>query len=149
MTYLVTAFRWGWLNNHSYNLYCGSDFRKAFETAEEEAEDRAGKYGVVVHRFDDGENGEQDQELIGYFPSSWGEKLPYHNYKLDYYSTLGHMMEEYADGIFYEVQEGGSVLQKTAIEPDPRIVDRVRKRKEFYDALQSGDITRGEDDGTR
>lgn len=120
MTYLVTAFRWGWLNNHSYNVYCGQDFAKAFETAEEEADDRGGKYGVVVYRFDDEEDGTQDQQLIGYFPSSWGEKLPRHNYKLDLNDSLGHMLSDYVE-------------QSDA---DPELVKKVQARKAFYDELE-------------
>lgn len=144
MTYLATAYRWGWTNAHTYVVYCGNDYDRALELAEEENNDRAGKYGVDVRQYD--EEGDW-QMLLAYFKSSYGEDMPHHNYRLDYFNTLGHMMDEYVNGTFYEVQEGGTVLQRTTIEPDPRIVERARSRKEFYDALQEGLITRGEDNG--
>lgn len=143
MTYLATAYRWGWTNAHSYIVYCGDDYERALELAEEENNDRGGKYGVHVCE----RNEDSGAKHLAYFPSSYGEDMPHHNYRLDYFNTLGHMMDEYVNGTFYEVQEGGTVLQRTPIEPDPRIVARAKSRKEFYDALQEGLITRGEDNG--
>lgn len=144
MTYLVTAYRWGWTNAHTYVVYCGNDYERALELAEEENNDRAGKYGVDVRQYD--EEGDW-QMLLAYFKSSYGEDMPQHNYRLDYFSTLGHMMDEYADGTLYVVEEGGTVLQRREIEPDPRIVERVQLKRKFYEALQTGQITRGEENG--
>lgn len=115
MTYLATAYRFGWYNNHSYVVYCGNDYDRALELAEAEANDRGGKYGVDVRSYDD----EGDwQMLLAYYPSSWGETKPYHNYRLDYFSRLGHMLDDY-------VREN----------PDHELVLKVNGQKEFYDTL--------------
>lgn len=114
MSWLVTAYRWGWTNNHHYIVYCGDDYDRAMELAEEEANDRGGKYGVVVRSYT-----EDYSRTFGYFPSSWGEKLPYHNYRLDYISRLGHMLEDYLKD-----------------NPDHELVQKAEGQKAFYDAIQ-------------
>lgn len=116
MTYLVTAYRWGWTNNHSYIVYCGPNEDRAWDLAEEECNDRGGKYGVAVNRYK--EDGEHDT-ICAYHPSSWGENLPYHNYRLDYFSRLGHMLEDY-------IREN----------PTHELAEKVEAQKVFYDALQ-------------
>ena len=116
MTYLVTAYRWGWTNNHHYIVYCGPNEDRAWDLAEEECNDRGGKYGVAVNRYK--EDGEHDT-ICAYYPSSWGEKLPYHNYRLDYISRLGHMLEDYLKD-----------------NPDHELVQKAEGQKAFYDAIQ-------------
>ncbi len=116
MTILVTAYRWGWLNNHQYIVYCGDDEQLAEEMAEQECDDRGGKYGVAVrHYCEDGDY----SRLMSYHKSSWGENLPYHNYRLDYISRLGHMLEDY-------IREN----------PTHELAEKVETQKVFYDALQ-------------
>lgn len=114
MTYVVTAYRWGWTNNHQYIAYAGEDYDRALELAEEEADDRGGKYGVALHAYT-----EDYARLFAYFPSSWGEKLPYHNYRLDYISRLGHILEDY-------IRDN----------PEHELVDKINTQKDFYDQLQ-------------
>ena len=136
MTYLVTAYRWGWTNAHQYIVYCGPDADRADELAERECAERGGKYGVIVQEWD-GEDGRAD----AYYPSSYGELAPYHNYRIDYIETLGHMMEDYVGGtlmISVPHSDFDSVLKRVEIEPDPRLVERAESRKKFYDALQRG-----------
>jgi len=114
VTWIATAYRWGWSNNHHYIVYAGDDYDRAMELAEEEANDRGGKYGVVVRSYT-----EDYSRVFGYFPSSYGEKLPYHNYRLDYISRLGHMLEDYLRD-----------------NPDHELVQKANDQKAFYDALQ-------------
>jgi len=136
MTYLVTAYRWGWLNNHHYVVYCGPDEDKAWNLAESECDDRGGKYGVAVQKYNEDSEDEWSGEIVAYYPSSWGEKMPSHNYRLDYFEHLGHIMDDYVNGHVYVVEDGSTILKRESVIPDPRIVERVENRRQFYDALQ-------------
>ena len=76
--FVVHAYRWGNIDSHSYICYIGTDKSVAIKRARDENEGRAGKYGVAVfllkyHK----ENDVFTQELIEYFPSSYGETKPY------------------------------------------------------------------------
>lgn len=135
MTWIATAYRWGWTNNHQYIVYAGEDYDRALELAEEENSDRGGKYGVALHSYT-----EDYSRLFAYFPSSYGEKMPEHNYRLDYLSTLGHMMEEYINGkvtvtVPHDEFPNG-VLGFEEIEPDHRLVERAASKKKMYDEMQ-------------
>lgn len=76
-TFLAKAFRHGWYNEHQYVVYCGPDAEAAFALAEEELQERGGKYAIMVIEY--GENGE-DPISVDYYPSSRGEPSLQHNW---------------------------------------------------------------------
>ena len=47
--YIVTAYRWGSAEKHSYNLGVFNDLEKAKEVAEDHCNYRGGKYECVVY----------------------------------------------------------------------------------------------------
>lgn len=47
-TYVVTAYRWGHRDNHSYVVACVPEFEKAVKLAESHVDYRGGKYGCEV-----------------------------------------------------------------------------------------------------
>lgn len=49
--YIVTAYRWGHRQNHSYNIAVFTDKDKAIECAESHTSYRGGKYGVAVEEI--------------------------------------------------------------------------------------------------
>jgi hypothetical protein len=86
MLYTVTAYRWGYLNGHQYAVATLGDSTRAREIAQEACDDRAGKYGVAVYEW----TSEGEFSPIAYFPSLHGEKAPFHNERLDLFSSIGH-----------------------------------------------------------
>jgi hypothetical protein len=108
--YFVVAYRWGCTNEHWYFVYAGVDQVKAVTMAENEAQDRGGKYGCAVFEFD--ESG-TDYQMIFYAPSmneAQTAKAPIHEHRHDYYIRLGMMFEQACEGAVYvpdgETQNG-------------------------------------------
>lgn len=125
MTYLVIAYRWGWTNAHQYHVYAGPDETKARALAVAEADDRGGKYGCAVMKFDaDG----TDCEMIEYAPSIYGEEKPSTNHRIDMFKSLGHKMYEYADGrVYLPSAERPGVLESRYMEPPEWVVSEVER----------------------
>lgn len=48
MIYVITAYRWGWRNGHSYVVGADTDKERALVIAQEHVEYRGGKYGCEV-----------------------------------------------------------------------------------------------------
>lgn len=82
--FLAIAYRWGWANNDWYIVGAGLDEGDAVAMAEAECEGRGGKYGVAVLKLTDTEDSQ-----IAYFPSSYGEKEPHANWRIDTAGSLG------------------------------------------------------------
>ena len=76
-TFLVKAFRYGWHNEHQYDVYCGPDKKTAFGLAEEEIQELNGRYGMMVIEYD--ESGEHHVN-VEYYPSCRGEPSLQHNW---------------------------------------------------------------------
>lgn len=134
--YLVTAYRWGWLNGHQYQVYCGTDRTKALALAQNEQQDRGGKYGCAVYEWDaDG----TEFKRIAYFGGSMeGEDEPFHNWRINYFEALGHTLDAYADGRVYVPHDDGTMktLKSVVIEPPPeRVLNEIKRHKEFCDAM--------------
>lgn len=122
MTYVVTAYRWGWYNEHRYLVWASPDREKAIEMAREECEGRAGKYGVeVVAVPSDVEScGLTDFETVAYFPSCHDEKTPHGNPRIELFERVGQV----ASGIV----EGHYLLTGAyAIEGKPEAPEWLRK----------------------
>ena len=135
-TFVVTAYRWGWTNNSWYPVYAGPDKTKAIALAGNECADRGGKYGVQV--VDTGDDGTAWQPLA-YFPSTYGEKRPYHNERIQMFSNIGHRAAEAADGTIYvqDESERHGILKPVAIEPPDWLKEIVRKEEEMCEAIQA------------
>jgi len=135
-TYLVTAYRWGWYNAQSYVVYCGNNYERAFVAAENENDDRAGKYGVIVQQWDGGEL----KADLDYFPSSYGEKGLSRNWRLDYINDLGHILLDYIDGNIWmpdaDDPEFPNRLKLVKVDIDPLLQKRALVKKSFYDFLE-------------
>ena len=128
MTYLVTAYRWGWLNDHSYVVYCGPSYNEATALAEEACEDRCGKYGVVVEQYTN-----RKSTISSYFSSLYEENAPLHNYNLDYFHKLGHVLNNYANGQIYLMVD--NVESTIEVVPDSRLVNIALIAREHYDSV--------------
>lgn len=83
--FIIKAYRWGWLNDHQYDVAVCTDEGRACELAREEADDRGGKYGVQVVCW----NGETSSRPVAYFASSYGESEPRHNWRINMFESLG------------------------------------------------------------
>lgn len=127
-TYLVTAYRWGWTNDHQYQVYAGTDKDKAMESAETEVYERGGKYGCAVYEFDD--TGEES-EMVAYVPSD-DENKPSHNWRIDMFERLGHELHRYAEGTMYVPNpDRKGCLKPVPVTPDQWAVDAVQKAEKF------------------
>lgn len=135
--YIATAYRWGWYNNHNYLIYVGTDKAKATAMADAEAGDRGGKYGCVVCEYTEDAEGAMQSKEVAYFPSVYGETRVHHNYRIDFFKSLGHRFNDFADGMVMLPQEGTSVLKQTKVEPPAWVVaerDRELKTCDFFTA---------------
>ena len=138
-TYLVTAYRWGATNGHSYIVYCGPDATVADNLAAMEPDDRGGKYGCQVVRYtEDGGAACQKAERIAYYPSAYGEESPSRNWRIDYFEALGHTLDDYIEGRIYVAKEGSTVLETRKVEhpTDELLHNEVMRKRKFYKAME-------------
>ncbi len=91
-TFLVKAFRNGWHNEHQYVVYCGPDKDCAYGIAEEESNEQAGNYGIMVIEYgDDGE----EVLTADYISSTRGEPSLQHNWGQDKYSHTYNLLVKF------------------------------------------------------
>lgn len=69
ITYVVSAFRYGYANHHQYCVASTNSLKLARATAQKESAFRAGKYAIIITKFKDGK-GVKD---ICYIPSGLKE----------------------------------------------------------------------------
>lgn len=135
--YVAIAHRWGWMNGHWYHVYAGPDQTKALALAQNVQEDRGGKYGCAVMQFDgDG----TDYKRIAYFPSMHGEEKPYHNYRIDMFESLGHVMHDFARGTVY-LPDGTGRLKPQKVAPPEWVADAVNEAEKRAEIM--ADAVRG------
>lgn len=140
-TYLVTAYRWGDLNGSDhYFVYCGTDEDKALKLAEEERDDRGGKYGVQVVQFnDDG----TEYKQVAYHPGLLDDgDAPHHNTRYDMLASLGSSLEEAATRSTFEMHvhnpgEKGSYRIRPMKIKVPRWVRAAYGRAKKHEALMN------------
>lgn len=99
-TFVAVAYRYGDLNAHQYFVYAGADKDEALRLAEEEPNDRGGKYGCAVYQFDGKRDdvGWPEYEMVAYFPSRAQEKEPLKNYRITAAQNIGYAAMNAADG---------------------------------------------------
>jgi hypothetical protein len=90
--FLVTAYRWGWLNEHQYVVALTNDHEKAEAMAKAECDDRGGKYGCAVWRPRVEAKTCDDLEVCFYAPSLYGEDKPHFNRRMDAFERIGNMI---------------------------------------------------------
>lgn len=128
MTYLVTAYRYGDIND-TYVVYAGADREKASSYAEREANNRGGKYGLEVAECIEGPE-EMEFKPIRYIPSDMGEKAPALNHRPYIYMSLG--MFAYAAAIERTVSVPDAdkrYMVPLAVEPPDWLVRRAAQAK--------------------
>ena len=130
MLYTVVAYRYGCLNDHHYHVAATADEDVACNIAEEECNDRGGKYGVAVYAW----SSATEHKQHAYFPSLAHEDAPYHNRRVDMYEALGHNLhtavttatvhdaEKTGDGLFRNIPR--------AIEAPEWAVEFVRQQEQ-------------------
>lgn len=145
-TFLAMAYRWGYLNNHHYIIYCGTDEQKAVALAQAECADRGGKYGCIVWGYKDA-GPEQEVRKVAYFRSmaESESKGPMHNYRIDMFQTLGHAFYDYAKGTAYLPEDSPDLKDKDGkpmtiskpykVEPPQWVIERVLREQKFCDAI--------------
>lgn len=119
MIYIATAYRFGWLNGHQYKVYVGTDKAKAIALADEECNSRGGKYGVEVVAWSEDADGNMQSQSVTYSPSIYGEKRPAHNHRKDYFETLGHKMDRFAEGFETHYVQKGTMLTVEEVPTTP------------------------------
>lgn len=133
--YLVTAYRWGYLNGHQYYVYCGLDKDKAVELADKEADDRGGKYGCAVWEF----NAEgEDYVLVHHAPSTYREVRPIHNDRLDMFERLGHVLYNFSRGNVSLPDPNSPVkgaMKPVKVDPPQWVIDEVKRAEEFAEGM--------------
>jgi hypothetical protein len=127
--YLVTAYRWGLLNQHQYFVYAGLDKAKALALAREETYGVGGKYGCAVYVFDESGTG---YTLEAYFPSSYAEEKPHHDESCDMHRRLGIILHNYARGTVYlpDLSCPG-ILKPVKMEPPEWVVAEVEREEKM------------------
>jgi hypothetical protein len=141
--YFTVAYRWGYTNEHSYFVYVGTDQVKAVTLAENEAQDRGGKYGCAVYEFD--ENG-IDYQLIFYSPSmseDQTDREPKHNFRLDYLTMMGLFFDGACDGAVYLPGEAGKGAKHTLVDvPEVLKAERDRQLEQLHSLMYADDQQR-------
>jgi hypothetical protein len=138
--YVVLAYRWGNSNDHWYWIYAGPDAVKASAMCQAERDSRGGKYGCAVYETNEGGD---EWELVEYCGSG-KEDEPQHNWRLDYFERLGHVLEDYANGFIYvpaaEPDEHGlRTLTRKLIEPIPELVEEVVRQSNLFKSMKEVD----------
>lgn len=90
MIYLVTAYRWGYLQE-SETIYASESREDCFAVAEAYPDWRGGKYGCGIFEVDTSnlekaKEGDAVRDCIAYFPSIHGEFRPIYNHRCDVFN---------------------------------------------------------------
>lgn len=80
--FVVTAYRWGWTNNHSFVVHVGDDEEAACNAAIAENTTSGGKYGCEVLQY-------PEEASVLYRSSSRGEDRPYYNHRIALFEDVG------------------------------------------------------------
>ena len=128
--YVVMAYRWGQKNAHSYIVTSGTDLDAMISIAEEECQDRGGKYGVVVIRTNPDWRSTTNHEEVKYFPSLFGEEASYYNHDLDAYQSIAlTIIEAVRTGKTLLMPiDGSTVMRQELVEVPAWLVEEVSRR---------------------
>ncbi len=75
------AYRWGWLNEHSYIVCVTPDLQAAKDAADAEVDHRGGKYGVTVW--------DASGAAVYHSPSIYGEEAAFVNERVEMFERVG------------------------------------------------------------
>ena len=137
--YVAIAFRWGCTNNHQYHVYAGDDQGKALALAENERDGRGGKYGVAVY---EATHKGESLELRKYYPSG-KEEEPMHNFRIDYFERLGHVLDDLVNGHLSIPDaepdaRGITGMHRVELEVDPILRAEVQRHRQNCEASEDG-----------
>jgi hypothetical protein len=146
MLYIVTAHRWGWLNDGMYHVWAGDDQAKAEEIASAEVIGRGDKYGCQVLRCVEAEEG-MEFERVAYFPSGYGEKVPYYSPHIAMHEDLGRLVRDAVTRGSINIADPDNPIysKSVSVEVPQWLVDQVTRRLALAatldDARRSGEAT--------
>jgi hypothetical protein len=128
--YVVMAYRWGQKNAHSYIVTSGTDLDAMISIAEEECQDRGGKYGVAVIRTNPDWRSTANHEEVKYFPSLFGEEALFYQHRIDAELSVGRMViEAVKTGKTYlRPTDGSYVMRNESVEVPGWLADEVKSR---------------------
>jgi len=104
--YLVIAYRFGRTNAHTYTVWGGTCRSTAWAFAIKEGTERGGKYGCAVYEIDG-----EDEQLVDYYPSSYGEEKPSQNANIVLCQNMGTYVVRCLEG--YGSQDDLSLVSLT------------------------------------
>jgi uncharacterized protein YqgV (UPF0045/DUF77 family) len=124
------AYRWGQLNAHSYIVTSGTDLNTMILAAEEECQDRGGKYGVSVIRTNTDSNLNINHEQVKYFHSLYEEEAPFYEHSIDIDQRIGRMIiEAVKNGKTHLMPtDGSSVMRYESVDIPEWLVNEVKIR---------------------
>jgi hypothetical protein len=121
ITYIVTAYRWGYLNDDMV-IYASPSKDDCIDVAEAYADYRGGKYGcAVIECLGDihkGREGEGMGKRVFYTPSQLREKEPKYNHRLDVLNDTVCRIKHHSK------YEDATQWVKDIIEEDEKTADR-------------------------
>ena len=129
MLYIVTAHRWGWLNNGMYHVWAGDDRAKAEEIAAAEVIGRGDKYGCQVLQCEQ-TAGDMVFRQVAYFPSAYNEKVPYDSPYIEMDEALGRLVRDAVTRGCISVPDPDNPLyaKSVSVEMPQWLVDDVKRR---------------------
>lgn len=145
--YVSIAYRWGESNNHHYILGAGDDLPRLQEQAENEVQNRGGKYSVVIYKVDPpNDEGEQHYDQVAFYEPpylpTYGE--PHIDHKREAAESLGYrVMEAYADGKAWlpnpDPNSDPNTLTRLDVALPEWLADEAKRKLEFAEASAEAD----------
>jgi len=135
--YLAIAYRWGDTNGHQYVVSIHSEEDVVLAAAEEECQDRGGKYGVAVFQWT---GNIESAKQVAYFNSLQEEADapgPMLNWRKEAFQNLGiTTFDAHSTGKAHlpDPQDPGRLI-RTEAELPQWLQDEVDRRMKFADAM--------------
>jgi len=82
--FVVIAYRWGNTCEHNYLVTASADLDAIIKVADDECDNRGGKYGVTVWYVSEPHEKKYIRKVIKHFPSTCGEDSPYEEDMMKY-----------------------------------------------------------------
>jgi hypothetical protein len=136
--YVVTAYRWGFINNHHYIVCVDTDLQHCIDEANQQADYRGGKYGCVVK--------DTNGEIKHYAPSMHGETAPYENYRIAADEYIGYNVTRAIDqGWIYWADEGETTCKCKEVDVPQWLRDVAKKELNRWQILYPDPNTKKEE----
>lgn len=115
--FTVMAYRYGWKNGGTRHVAVEVDLDRAILRAQEDHGGPGSKYGVAVYGWTSslsgvdrsGELSQQESKLLHYLPSSYEEKEPYENERINMFTNIGQFVHGVVtEGIMVVSEDDGT-----------------------------------------